>query len=176
MSTVTAVPLLPIAKGSLTRLWIGVALLLAAAGALAWAGTASFKPLGFKVLEEGQGPSPTLEDVVLVSYVGKLPNGTVFDQNEQAAMPVAEVVPGFTQALLRMKKGGHYYVTIPPRLGYGAKANGPIPANSTLEFDIHLRDFKSKAEIMRMQQQMQMMQGGGAPGGPGGAPIPVPGQ
>ncbi|MGV3768434.1 MAG: FKBP-type peptidyl-prolyl cis-trans isomerase [Sphingobium phenoxybenzoativorans] len=174
MSTVTAVPLLPIAKGSLTRLWIGVAILLLAAGALAWAGTVSLQPLGFEVLEEGEGPSPTLDDVVLVSYVGKLTDGKVFDQSEQQAFPVGEVVPGFSQALLKMKKGGHYKVTIPPRLGYGAKAAGPIPANSTLIFDVHLRDFKSKEEIMRMQQQMQMMQGGA--GGPPMPGAPAPGQ
>ncbi|CAN5376588.1 hypothetical protein BH10PSE12_BH10PSE12_30740 [soil metagenome] len=181
MSTITAVPLRPIAKGSLTRLWIGIAVLLVAAGALAWAGTNTFQPLGFDVIEEGQGPSPTLEDVALVSYVGKLADGKIFDQNEQAPLEVGGVVPGFSQALQRMKKGGHYIVTIPPRLGYGDKATGPIPANSTLTFDVHLRDFKSKAEIMQMQQQMQMMQqqqgGAGGPGGaPGGAPMPVPGQ
>lgn len=178
MSTITAVPLLPIAKGSLTRLWIGVALLVLVAAALAWAGTRSFQPLGFKVLEEGSGPSPTLEDVVLVAYVGKLADGKIFDQSEQAPLEVGGVVPGFSQALLKMKKGGHYLVTIPPRLGYGAKAVGPIPANSTLTFDVHLRDFKSKEEIMQMQRQMQMMQGGapGGPGGPQGGPAPLPGQ
>ncbi|PZU58823.1 MAG: peptidylprolyl isomerase [Sphingobium sp.] len=162
MSTVTAVPLRPIAKGSISRLWIGVAILIAAGALLAWAGT-RVPTLGFQVIEEGTGPSPTIEDVVLVSYVGKLPGGKVFDQSEQAAMPVGEVVPGFSQALQRMKKGGRYHITIPPKLGYGAKAVGPIPANSTLEFDVTLKDFKSKAEIMQMQQQMQMM-GGGAPG------------
>jgi FKBP-type peptidyl-prolyl cis-trans isomerase FkpA len=97
---------------------------------------------------------------------------------------VGGVVPGFSQALLKMKKGGHYIITIPPRLGYGAKATGPIPANSTLTFDVHLRDFKSRAEIEAMQQQMQMMrqmQGAGGPGGPAGgapagAPMPAPAQ
>lgn len=157
----TAVPLRPIAKGSLTKLWIGIALVVLAAAALAWAGAT--RPLGFEVLTEGEGASPTTADVVLVSYVGKLPDGTVFDQNEHAAMPVEGVVPGFSQALQMMKKGGHYKVTIPPHLGYGDKAVGPIPANSTLEFDVKLLDFKSRAEIEKMQQELQAMQGQGVP-------------
>lgn len=184
--SITAVPLRPVAKGSLTKLWIGVAAVVLAAGGLAYAGTSvgSADTLGFEVLKEGQGVSPTTTDVVLVSYVGKLKDGTVFDQNPQAALPVDGVVPGFTQGLLKMKKGGKYHISIPPQLGYGAEAKGPIPANSTLEFDVTLLDFKSRAEIEAMQRQMQMMQGGaGMPGGPGGtlegAPMPggaMPGQ
>ncbi|MDX3910279.1 MAG: FKBP-type peptidyl-prolyl cis-trans isomerase [Sphingobium sp.] len=173
MST-TAVPLRPVAKGSLTRLWVGVAAIVLAAAGLAYAGTDTVDSLGFDVLKAGEGASPTTTDVVLVSYVGKLKDGTVFDQNEQAALPVDGLVPGFTQGLLKMQKGGKYHLSIPPQLGYGAEAKGPIPANSTLEFDVTLLDFKSRAEIEAMQRQMQMMQGGagGMPGGPGGAPMP----
>lgn len=163
--SVTAVPLQPIAKGSLTRLWIGVAAVLLAAAGLAWAGTSSVDSLGFEVVKEGTGPSPTLEDVVLVNYVGKLDDGKVFDQSQQAPLPVADMVPGFRDSLLKMKKGGEYKISIPPRLGYGSAARGPIPANATLHFDVTLLDFKSKAEIEAMQRQMQMM--GGMPGGPG---------
>lgn len=166
----TAVPLRPIAKGSLTKLWLGIVVLVLAAAVLAWAGAT--RSLGFEVLSEGEGASPTLSDVVLISYVGKLSDGTVFDQNERAPLPVEGVVPGFSQALQQMKKGGHYKVTIPPHLGYGSKAVGPIPANSTLEFDVKLIDFKSRGEIEQMQRELQAMQMQGGPGAP--APHPVP--
>ena len=175
MSSVTAVPLRPIAKGSIPRLWFGVALLIVVAALLAWAGTSSMKTLGFTVVKEGTGPSPTKDDVVLVDYVGKLEDGTVFDQAQQAPLPVDGVVPGFTQALLKMKKGGEYHVSIPPQLGYGSTARGPIPANATLEFDIKLLDFKSKAEIEQLQRDMQMLRSmGGMPGGPGATPAEAP--
>ena len=176
MSSVTAVPLRPIKQGSLFWLWFGVALVLLAAVLLAWVGTKSFVSIGFKVISEGTGPNPVATDVVLVNYTGKLENGTVFDQNPQAAMPVDGVVPGFSQALQRMKRGGHYMVIIPPQLGYGDRTQGPIPANSTLHFDVKLIDFKSQAEVMQIQQELQRLQqmpGGGAPEMPPGA-VPVP--
>ncbi len=185
MST-TAVPLRPIAKGSLTRLWIGVAAVAIAAAGLAWAGQRGIEPspvsylasnageegvittesgLQYKVLEEGTGPSPTAADVALVGYKGTLLDGTVFDENAQTAMPVDGVVPGFSEGLQKMKKGGKYRLWIPPQLGYGEQSAGPIPANSVLVFDVQLHDFKSKADIMRMQQMMQQ----------GAAPPPLPG-
>lgn len=180
--SVTAVPLRPIAKGSIARLWIGVAAVALAAAGLAYAGQrnvvgspAAFlaknskeagvittdSGLQYKVIKEGQGPSPTSGDIALVGYTGTLTDGKVFDQNEQTAMPVDGVVPGFSEGLQLMKRGGEYQLFIPPALAYGDKESGPIPANSVLIFNVKLLDFKSRAEIMAMQQQMHQMQGEG---------------
>ncbi len=103
--------------------------------------------LQIKILQEGEGPSPALTDVALVGYKGMLTDGTVFDENANTAMPVDGVVAGFSEALQRMKRGGSYRVFIPPHLGYGDQAAGPIPPNSTLIFDVKFYDFKSKAEV-----------------------------
>tara|TARA_B110001454_G_scaffold211846_1_gene227976 strand:- start:167 stop:727 length:561 start_codon:yes stop_codon:yes gene_type:complete len=180
--SITAVPLRPVAKWSLTRLWVGVGAVALAAAGLAYAGQRNVVPsaaaylaenakqagvittdsgLQYKVVREGEGPSPTAGDIALVGYTGTLVDGKVFDQSEQAAMPVDGVVPGFAEGLQLMKRGGEYQLFIPPALGYGDKESGPIPANSLLIFSVKLLDFKSRAEIMAMQQQMQQMQGGG---------------
>ena len=178
--SVTTVPLRPVSKGGLWLLWVGIAILIAAASAFAFKSTPR---IGFEVVKEGTGASPTMSDVVLVKYEGKLDDGTIFDANEQAPFQVAQTAPGFAQALTRMKKGGKYKVTIPPALGYGDRDNGPIPGGSTLHFDVELLEFKTEAEVREMQRQMQMMQqmqqqgpGGGVPGGPGapGGPPPAP--
>lgn len=173
--SVTTVPLRPVGKGGLWLLWIGIVALLGAGAAFAFYSTPR---ISFEVVKAGIGPSPTIADVVLVKYEGKLDDGTVFDANEQAPMQVAQVVPGFSQALTRMQKGGKYKISIPPKLGYGDREAGPIPANSTLHFEVELLDFRSEAEVRQMQQMMQqqqqMMQGG-APGGPGGPAGPPPG-
>jgi FKBP-type peptidyl-prolyl cis-trans isomerase FkpA len=166
MTEITRVPLQPIAKGALTKLWLAVAAAFLAAAGLAWATLPG--SVNVETLKAGTGVSPTLEDVVLINYKGMLKDGKVFDEGKQVPNPVAEFVPGFTQAVLKMQRGGKYKVEIPAALGYGEKANGPIPANSDLTFEVELLDFKNRAELeaqMQAMQQMQQMQGG-APGGP----------
>jgi FKBP-type peptidyl-prolyl cis-trans isomerase FkpA len=167
----TAVPLRPVSKSGLATLWIGLLLLVALGAGFAW-WQASANQIGFTTVKAGSGPSPGDTDIALIKYEGRLADGTVFDANEQAPMAVGQVVPGFSQALKRMQKGGKYTITIPPKLGYGAAAQGPIPANSTLTFDVELLDFRSEAEVRAMQQMMQQMQGGqgGPPPGAGGPP------
>ena len=174
MTEITRVPLQPVRKGSLVKVWLGVIAALAIAGGVAWA--ARYRGVEVEQLTAGAGASPTMEDVVLVNYVGRLRDGTEFDKGERVPMSLDQVVPGFAQGITKMKKGGKYRLTIPAEMAYGAeeKRNPQtgqvvIPANSDLVFDVDLVDFKSRAEIMRQQQilqQLQQMQGGGAPGAP----------
>lgn len=95
-------------------------------------------------LRAGSGPSPLVSDVARVNYKGMFIDGRVFDQGQDIALPLADMIPGFTQALLQMQRGGSYKVFIPSELGYGSKAIGPIPANSDLTFEIELIDFKPR--------------------------------
>ena len=187
MSTVTAVPLRPVKRSYLIYLWIGLALALVSAFALARQGddvmtrnarargvVTTASGLQYKVLKPGAGAKPTDTDVALINYEGKLLDGSTFDKSQQPTpMPVSGVVPGFSEALKLMPKGAKYRVWLPAALGYGDKSPSPaIPANSTLVFDIELLDFLPQEVIQRMQQQ-QMMMGGGASGGsagPGGMP------
>ena len=183
MTEITRVPLQPIAKGSLSKMWLGVVAAVAAAGGIAWA--AMPPQVKIQTLVAGEGPSPTINDVTMVKIKGTLRNGKVFQAEAQGPLEVAGVIPGFTKALLQMQKGGKYHIEIPAALGYGDKPQGEageIPANSDLFFDIELIDFKSRAEIeqqqamMRQIQQMQAQQqhgGRGAP--PPGAEGPMSG-
>lgn len=163
MAEITRVPLQPIRKGSLTKLWLGVAAALLLAGAFAWAAI----PQGVTVTEHtaGAGGHPTLEDVVIVNYVGKLADGKVFDQGEAVPLPLQGMIPGFTEGLLQMRKGGKYTLVIPADKAYGAEekvdqSTGQvvIPANSDLTFDVELLEFMSEADFQRQMQMMQMMQ------------------
>lgn len=178
MSTVTAVPLRPVKRGYLVWLWLGIALAFVSAFALARQGdqalvreargrgvTVTTSGLKYKVLKAGApgGAHPTNADIALVQYQGRLLDGTVFDKSQQPTpMPVTGVVPGFSETLKLMSKGAKYRVWMPPTLGYGAQATGPIPANSTLVFDVELVDFLPESVV----RQMQAQRGGMAPGGP----------
>ncbi|KAL2071874.1 hypothetical protein VTL71DRAFT_13109 [Oculimacula yallundae] len=80
--------------------------------------------------------------LISVNYNGTLTDGTVFDSTYSAtgATPFAfeigagKVIKGWELGLLDMCIGDQRKLTIPPALGYGDHANGPIPANSTLIF------------------------------------------
>ncbi|MEP7351244.1 MAG: FKBP-type peptidyl-prolyl cis-trans isomerase [Sphingorhabdus sp.] len=194
--SITAVPIQPIQKGSLTKYWIAIALVLAVAAGLAYWGTAGVRKeygdvittasgLKYKIIKGGEGKSPTDDDVVLVKYTGTLKNGKIFDQNPQAGFPVTGVVPGFSEALKLMQRGGQYRIWIPAELGYGPEdqknpqtGEVAIPGGSDLIFDVELLEYKSRAEIDAMQKQMQEMQkqqgAAGAGGQAGGAPQGLP--
>lgn len=164
MSEITRVPLQPIAKGSLLKLWLSVLLIIGLGGGLAYAQM----PEGVEVvtLRAGSGPFPAPSDVVLVNYVGKLTNGKVFDQGKQVPLPLDQMIPGFGEGGQKMQKGGKYELHIPSEKAYGAEAkNNPqtgeevIPANSDLVFEVELLEFISRQDYdIRMQMLQQKLQ------------------
>jgi FKBP-type peptidyl-prolyl cis-trans isomerase len=101
--------------------------------------------LAYHVVHKGPkaGRTPVDGDTVSFDYEGKLLDGTVFDSSFARGQPISgevgQFVPGFTEALKLMRPGDEWVVWIPPALGYGARAAGPIPANSTLRFRMALR-------------------------------------
>ena len=96
--------------------------------------------LRFEVLQAGTGRRPGPGDAVLVTYVGRLPDGRVFDSAAQpVGIAVSGAIPGFTEALLLMNEGGRYHFVIPPRLAYGARGRpGVVPPNAALDFTLSL--------------------------------------
>ncbi|MGF1549711.1 MAG: FKBP-type peptidyl-prolyl cis-trans isomerase [Sphingomonadaceae bacterium] len=162
----TRVPLQPLRKGAVAKLWLGLALVVAAGAGLAWAGTrdavamadpAAFLAAnarkegvtttasGLQIRTERAGSGETIgpDDGVFIRYEGRLVDGTVFDSTAQSGpvpMLVGEVVPGFSEALQRMRQGGAYEIWLPPELAYGDNVppGGPIPPNAVLNFDIEV--------------------------------------
>jgi len=188
MAEVTRVPLQPIAKGSISKLWIGIVLAIAAAAGIAWA--AAPQGIDLEVLQAGSGPTATADDVVFVKYVGRLDDGTVFDESQPLPIPegfLPEGTPfpveggtieGFSQGLAQMKKGGKYLLEIPASLGYGdmSPPGSDIPPNSDLTFEMEVVEIMSRADaeqrfaMLQQMMQMQQQEAMGAAGGPQGAP------
>jgi FKBP-type peptidyl-prolyl cis-trans isomerase len=76
---------------------------------------------------------------VRVTYAGYLTNGTKFDENTGGVTFVlGELIAGWQRGIPLIKKGGSITLYLPPSLGYGSVATGPIPANSILVFNIQL--------------------------------------
>ena len=102
----------------------------------------------YKILQEGEGPTPKPGDKVNVLYVGKLLDGKIFDQATEADKPFTfrirrdMVIEGWDQVLQLMKKGEKRLVIIPPELAYGMRGQPPkIGRNQTLVFEIELMSF-----------------------------------
>jgi FKBP-type peptidyl-prolyl cis-trans isomerase FklB len=105
--------------------------------------------LQYQVIQEGTGPMPTATDTVVTSYRGTLIDGTEFDNSEKhggtATFPVTGVIPGWTEALQKMKVGSKWRLFVPSNLAYGPRGAGEqIGPNSTLIFDIELKQIKGK--------------------------------
>ena len=141
--SVTQVPLRPVAKGTVVKLWLAIAALAALAYAVAYYGAGQFKTVTVETVAAGSGPRITEMDGVIIEYTGRTEDGTVFDTTEgrgPAPFLVMQVVPGFKQALVQMQQGGRYKILIPGRLAYGANPpqGSPIGKNEDLSFDVHV--------------------------------------
>lgn len=81
---------------------------------------------------------------VAVHYTGMFETGLPFDSSLDRGEPLefrlgsGQVIKGFDMGVLGMRVGGKRRVTIPPEFGYGNRQTGPIPANSTLIFELEL--------------------------------------
>jgi FKBP-type peptidyl-prolyl cis-trans isomerase FkpA len=99
-----------------------------------------------RTITAGTGASPSADDVVKVHYEGKLIDGTIFDSSikrgQPAEFPLNGVVPCWTEALQKMKKGEKSQVVCPSSLAYGDRGSPPdIPPGATLSFEVELLDF-----------------------------------
>ncbi len=101
--------------------------------------------LRYKILNKGNGDSPTKGDKVKVHYKGMLIDETVFDSSYKRNQPIefnvgiGQVIPGWDEGIMLLKKGEKAKFIIPSNLGYGeAGAGGVIPSNATLVFEVEL--------------------------------------
>ncbi|NDJ56081.1 FKBP-type peptidyl-prolyl cis-trans isomerase [Enterobacteriaceae bacterium 4M9] len=101
----------------------------------------------YQVEKEGSGDAPKDTDTVVVNYKGTLIDGKEFDNSYSRGEPLSfrldGVIPGWTEGLKNIKKGGKIKLVIPPELAYGKTGVPGIPANSTLVFDVELLDIKA---------------------------------
>lgn len=104
--------------------------------------------LEYKDVQVGTGAEAKSGTTVTVHYTGWLQDGTKFDSSVDKGQPftfqlgTGGVIPGWDEGVAGMKVGGRRILIVPPELGYGAQVNGPIPANSTLVFEVVLLSVK----------------------------------
>jgi peptidylprolyl isomerase len=82
--------------------------------------------------------------------VGTLPDSakTKFDSSRDRGQPFSfslgagQVIKGWDEGIALLHVGDIAVLTIPSTLGYGERAQGKIPANATLIFEVELMDVK----------------------------------
>jgi FKBP-type peptidyl-prolyl cis-trans isomerase len=100
--------------------------------------------LMYIILKEGNGATPTSGALIEAHYTGWLLDGTKFDSSVDRGKPLlflvgrGEVIKGWDEAFISMKKGEKRMLIIPPGLAYGDKGMGAIPPNETLIFEVEL--------------------------------------
>jgi FKBP-type peptidyl-prolyl cis-trans isomerase len=99
--------------------------------------------LQYKILQQGEGEIPDMDEKVVCNYRGTLTDGTEFDSSEKHSGPVTfslrGVIKGWQEALLMMPEGSKWQLFVPPDLAYGKEGSGlVVPPNATLVFELEL--------------------------------------
>ncbi|MFC2097637.1 FKBP-type peptidyl-prolyl cis-trans isomerase [Bacteroidota bacterium] len=100
--------------------------------------------LKYKITEKGDGAQAKKGDVVAVHYKGMFTDEKVFDSSYERGKPIqfelgaGKVIKGWDEGIALLHVGDKAEFIIPSHLGYGSRDNGPIPANSTLVFEVEL--------------------------------------
>lgn len=100
--------------------------------------------LKYTILKKGKGEKPLAGENVRVHYTGKFADGKVFDDSYQRGAPITfklgkgQVIKGWDEGIALLNEGSKASFIIPPALGYGDRAMGTMPPNSTLYFDVEL--------------------------------------
>ena len=96
----------------------------------------------YRIIEEGEGSRPGMEDTVKVHYRGSKISGHEFDSSFARGIPeefpVNTVLRGWQEVLPLMKTGATWQIFVPPELAFGARGNPPVGPNEALMFDLKL--------------------------------------
>jgi peptidylprolyl isomerase len=107
----------------------------------------SLSPSGIRyiILKQGNGPKPEPGSVVSVIYRGMFLSGEIFDGSDFHGGPlefsagIGQVIPGWDETILDMRRGEKRLAIIPPELAYGEQgAGGVIPPDTFLVFEMEL--------------------------------------
>lgn len=99
--------------------------------------------LHYQILDQGSGSHANSNSKIVITYTGKLMNGTVFDEKltpNSEAWALGGLIRGWIIGIPLIQEGGHIKLIVPSSLGYGCEQYYEIPGNSVLYFDIHLID------------------------------------
>jgi len=114
-------------------------------------GVQVFDSMQYKILKEGTGEKPAPRATIKAHYIGRLLNGTEFDnsvkRNQPFTAPLNAFIKGWQVLIPQMPVGSKWQIWIPSDLAYGDGGVGQagIPGGAVLEFEIELLEIISNA-------------------------------
>ena len=113
--------------------------------------------LQYKILEQGTGNTPSEGDFVKVNVIGRLTDGTEFENTYESSTIVVDtkrLIPGWKEAMLMMKEGSRWNIWVPPSLGYGEQGMPPqIPPNEVINFEVEFLSIEDPEEVRKQMQE-----------------------
>ncbi len=111
----------------------------------------------YKVVKQGKGPSPTVDDTVVVNYRGTLPDGKEFDSSykrgKPATFPLSRMIEGWKIGIPLMKKGAKFEFWIPAKLAYGEHGAGSVIGPfQAIKFEVELLDIKKGTQSKKQKK------------------------
>ena len=104
----------------------------------------------YKVITPMEGDKPGPKDVVKIHYIGKLIDGTTFDNSytrgEPAVFELNRIFPGFSQGIQLMSPGATYQIFVPSHLGFSMQEDGPGGPGAVMIFQIDLLEIIPSSE------------------------------
>ncbi len=105
--------------------------------------TAHSSGLYYEIITPGSGASASPNSTIFITYVGKLLDGTTFDEETNSALTgwkLSMLIEGWIVGIPLIQAGGHIKLIVPSSMAYGCVGKGSIPGNTIVYFDIHLVD------------------------------------
>lgn len=114
----------------------------------------------YTIEKEGKGKTPRRGNYIQITYVGKLLDGTTFDQSTENEpfvfrLGLRQVIEGWEKSFSFLKEGTHATLYIPPALGYGKRKVGKVPENAPLVFSIKFEKIMTDAEYEKYLEEQE---------------------
>jgi FKBP-type peptidyl-prolyl cis-trans isomerase FklB len=107
--------------------------------------------LQYKILTEGKGPIPLIDDYILVHVTSTFIDGTVFDdtrkRGEPRLIPNDKMILGWKEAITKMPVGSRWIVYMHPSLAFGEFGADRVPPNKLIVVDVELIKIFEQGEI-----------------------------
>ena len=102
----------------------------------------------YKVIAEGQGDSPKLNDTIVYGLTGKLVSGKEFESFQDRKVPLMHIPePGVKEALQLMKPGAKWEIYLPAPLAYGDFGHGAVGPGAAAIFEVELASVEAQQPL-----------------------------